>query len=211
MDDLVELIFSTVDHARAIMVGFFNTQLDFIFFFYGLAFILLGATCIALARGSAGGKPWGVLGFFALAHGAGEWLDLTALVVGDTPVFAVLRTALMTGSFVLLLEFARRTAIGLGLRLPGPWLYVPLLAMVAATGAIAGLNAAGIVARYTLGFAGAMGTGAVFAWLARGFSGGRRHLAIDTAPRFRALRTGCRGHRSGCRFLAGECHQLRMV
>ena len=30
------------------MAAFFSTQLDFILFFYGLAFILLGATCFAI-------------------------------------------------------------------------------------------------------------------------------------------------------------------
>ncbi len=34
------------------MVAFFTSQLDFIYFFYGLAFILLGATCWAIARSS---------------------------------------------------------------------------------------------------------------------------------------------------------------
>ena len=28
---------------------------------------------------------------FAAAHGAGEWLDLTALIISDGPVFAVIR------------------------------------------------------------------------------------------------------------------------
>jgi hypothetical protein len=108
------------------MAAFFSNQLDFIFFFYGLAFILLGVTCFAIARSRGRGESWAVLGWFAVAHGAGEWLDLTALIIGDTPAFAVVRTALMTGSFVLLMEFARLEAIRFGLRGDGstcPWCY----------------------------------------------------------------------------------------
>ena len=37
------------------MAAFFANQLDFIFFFYGLAFILLGSVCFAIGRGARGG------------------------------------------------------------------------------------------------------------------------------------------------------------
>jgi diguanylate cyclase (GGDEF)-like protein len=166
------------------MAAFFDTQLDFIFFFYGLAFILLGATCLAIARASERGGPWTALALFGFLHGGGEWLDLTALIISDTPAFAVARIALMTGSFVLLMEFARQQAIRFGLKLPGRWLYIPLLSSVALVGAIVGLNEAGAVARYAIGFVGAMATGLVFAWFARGFSGLTRYLAICAATGF---------------------------
>jgi hypothetical protein len=102
---------------REIMAAFFSTQLDFILFFYGLAFLLLGTTCFGISRGGREGESWGVLGLFAFAHGVGEWLDLTALIISDSPAFAAVRIALMTGSFMLLMEFARQNAIGFGMRL----------------------------------------------------------------------------------------------
>jgi diguanylate cyclase (GGDEF)-like protein len=166
------------------MAAFFDTQLDFIFFFYGLAFILLGATCLAIARVSEQGGAWTALALFGFLHGGGEWLDLTALVVSDTPVFAVARTALMIGSFVLLMEFARLQAIHFGLKLPGRWLYIPLVLSVALVGAVVGLNEAGAVARYAIGFGGAMAASLVFARFARGFSGATRYLAICAAVGF---------------------------
>src|ERR1700729_3696200 len=101
---------------REIMATFLNTQLDFILFFYGLAFILLGATCIAIARIGGRDESWTLLALFGFMHGGGEWLDLTALVISDTPAFALARTALMTASFVLLMEFARQRAIHAGLK-----------------------------------------------------------------------------------------------
>jgi len=166
------------------MTTFFSTQLDFILFFYGLAFILLGATCVAIGRVGARVESWSVLALFGFVHGGSEWLDLAALVIGDKPEFALVRTVLMSASFVLLLEFARLEAIRFGVKLPGRWLYVPLLALVALGGALDGVNAAGIFARYLLGFTGATATALVFARFARGFSGTTKRLAIGAAVGF---------------------------
>ncbi|MGO9947286.1 MAG: GGDEF domain-containing protein, partial [Steroidobacteraceae bacterium] len=166
------------------MAAFFSNQLDFIFFFYGLAFILLGATCFAISRSRAPGESWALLGWFAVAHGAGEWLDLTALIIGDTPAFAVARTGLMAGSFILLMEFARLEAIRFGWRLPGRWLYAPLVLLIALAGAAGGLDTAGAVARYALGFVGAMAVSLVFARYTRTFSGAAKRFAIFAAVGF---------------------------
>jgi diguanylate cyclase (GGDEF)-like protein len=166
------------------MAAFFSTQLDFILFFYGLAFVLLGATCFGIARGGERGGSWVILGLFAFAHGAGEWLDLTALVIGDTPTFAMARIAVMTGSFVLLMEFARQEAIRFGLKLPGRWLYVPLVLLVVLGGVVGGLGVAGAVSRYAIGLVGAMATSLIFARQARGLSGAARRFAIFSAAGF---------------------------
>jgi diguanylate cyclase (GGDEF)-like protein len=166
------------------MTAFFEAQLDFIFFFYGLAFILLGSVGFAIARIQGRQGYWAILGMFAFAHGAGEWLDLTALIVGDTPLFAAARFLVMTGSFVLLMEFARLSAIQSGLKLPGRWMYLPLLAIVALGWGISGLSTAVALARYIFGFVGAMATAWIFTEHARLFSGSAKRLAIFTAVGF---------------------------
>ena len=166
------------------MAAFFEAQLDFIFFFYGLAFILLGSVGFAIARIQGRRGRWAILGLFAFAHGGGEWLDLTALIVGDTPLFAAARFLLMTGSFVLLMEFARLSAIQSGLKLPGRWIYLPLLAVVALGWGVSGLNTGVAFARYIFGFVGAMATAWIFTEHARLFSGSARRLAIFTAVGF---------------------------
>jgi diguanylate cyclase (GGDEF)-like protein len=169
---------------REIMATFLSTQLDFVLFFYGLAFLLLAATCLSISRGERGRESWGVLGLFAAAHGVGEWLDLTALIIGDSPEFAVVRTALMTGSFMLLMEFARRNAIRLGLKLQGRWLYPPLILLVACGGFAGGLSTAGDLARYAIGFVGALATSIVFVLDAKRLSGAARRFAIFAAVGF---------------------------
>jgi diguanylate cyclase (GGDEF)-like protein len=168
------------------MTVFFSTQLDFILFFYGLAFILLGTTCFAIARIGIREEAWTVLGLFGFLHGGSEWLDLTALVVRDGVVFQLARLIVMTSSFVVLMEFARRESIRFGLKTPGLWIYIPLLALVGTSAAIDGPAAANDVARYIFGFGGAMATSLVFARLAQAFSGLTRRLAFCAAAGFAA-------------------------
>lgn len=169
------------------MAALIDSQLDFIFFFYGLAFILLGCTCFAIAREAGRGEPWNVLGLFAFVHGAGEWLDLSALDIGDTPLFAVMRTALLAISFIFLMEFARLKAIRFGLKELGrwlPWLYLPLLLLVVFAGFEGGTATANAVTRYAIGLPAAIATAFMFAWFAKGFLGTARHLAILAATGF---------------------------
>ena len=137
---------------------FLNAQLDFIFFLYGLAFILLAAVCFAV-RGLPGRTTcFGMLGSFALVHGCSEWLDLIALLVGDTPAFALIRTLVMAASFALLLEFARRQARQLQLKPIGAWLYLALALPVVTAGVMGGGGAADAMARYTFGVASTFAT-----------------------------------------------------
>jgi diguanylate cyclase (GGDEF)-like protein len=163
---------------------FLSNQLDFIFFFYGLAFILLGATCWTVARSQGGGEAWAMLGGFGFAHGIGEWLDLTALLVGDAPAFALARVGLMTASFILLLDFARLKATRLGFVLPGRWVYVVLALPVAFAGFDAGVVEAGIAARYAIGIIGALGASLVLARQARSLSGGAKSFALSASAGF---------------------------
>jgi diguanylate cyclase (GGDEF)-like protein len=166
------------------MATFFSAQLDFIFFFYGLAFLLLGATSFGIARSGAVGVSWVALGAFAYLHGVGEWLDLSALIVGDPPAFAVLRTTLMTVSYFLLMEFARLEATRLGQRPPGRWAYVLLGLVIAAAWVAAGEAVAAACARYLVGFVGGLAAAAVFAAHARALAGAPRRAATGAAIGF---------------------------
>ena len=179
-----EVLRCRVHSVQKIMATVFSTQLDFILFFYGLAFLLLGAICLSISRGEREEESWGVLGLFAAVHGLSEWLDLTALVIGDNPAFAVVRIVLMTGSFLLLMEFARRNANRLGLKLQARWLYPPLLLLVVFAGFMGGPIIAGDLARYAIGFVGALATSLIFVWDAKELSGAARRFTIFTAVGF---------------------------
>jgi diguanylate cyclase (GGDEF)-like protein len=166
------------------MTSFFIEQSDFILFYYGLAFVLLGITCFAIAPHAHRCRSWHFLGLFGLVHGLGEWLDLAALVIGDNLAFATLRTAVMAGSYVLLMEFARRELRRLGYWTPGTWIYLPLLAVIVVGGLAQGVDEANAIARYSLGLVGSLATSAVFALHADGFVGYARRLAIVAAVAF---------------------------
>ncbi|RXF75562.1 diguanylate cyclase [Hansschlegelia zhihuaiae] len=171
------------EDARLAMAAFLIDQLDFIFFFYGLAFLLLGATCWAIARRRRNERSWAMLAAFGLIHGAGEWLDLSALILGDSPVFSSIRLSVMTASFVFLAEFGR---IQMSDRrwTPGRWIYPLILGLVVLIAYAAGLTEAGIAARYALGLVGALASSLALLGRARSLSGPGRSYARSAAIAF---------------------------
>jgi diguanylate cyclase (GGDEF)-like protein len=159
---------------REIMASFFSTQLDFIYFFYGFAFVLLGAVCFGGSTGGARETSWAWLGLFGYSHGVLEWMELFALVVGDDAGFAILRIAFVLGSFLCLMEFARLEWRRLGADPPGAWIYAPLVFLVAITGIASGLPAANAATRYCIAFIGASAAAHAMARRAQSLSGDAR-------------------------------------
>lgn len=165
------------------MAAFLNDQLDFIFFFYGFAFLLLGATCWAIARRRPEERPWTMLAAFGLIHGVGEWLDLSALILGDSPTYSAVRISVMTASFVFLAEFGRLQMGSWGW-VPGRWVYLPIIGLIVLVGHFNGLTEAGIASRYTLGSFGSLGASLALAGRARRLSGAGRSYARAAALGF---------------------------
>jgi diguanylate cyclase (GGDEF)-like protein len=170
--------------ARETIAAFLSTQMDFIFFLCGLAFVLFGAVCLAVARVRKHGSPWISLALFGLVHGIGEWLDLSALVVGDNISFTAVRIAVMTASFLCLMEFTRQKAIAAGLKPPGLPLYFGLMVFVAAAGSIGGASMAAAIGRHAIGLLAAIGASWIFARRASGFSGSTRRLVLLASAGF---------------------------
>jgi len=140
------------------MSTFFQGQMDYIFFFYGLAFIGLGVVSYILSKEVNQRLPWGWLALFGFTHGANEWLDLVALSWPDVMWFGGLRWAIMTASFLFLVEFGRLSLAqrqGWG---PGRWLLV-VLALGAGLGGMFGWSGLNATTRYFLGLVGSLGAG----------------------------------------------------
>jgi len=140
------------------MSTFFQTQMDYIFFFYGLAFIGLGVVAYILSKEVNQPLPWGWLALFGFTHGANEWLDLMALVGGDAAWFEALRWGIMTASFLCLVEFGRLSLIRRQGRGPGRWL-LGVLVLAAGAGAVWGWSGLNATTRYSLGLVGSLGAG----------------------------------------------------
>ena len=156
--------------------SFLQTQMDYIFFFYGLGFILLAAVTWPMS-GKEDPLPWGWLCLFGLTHGASEWLDMLAFGLGDAPAFAAVRLGLMALSFLFLLEFGRSGAQGPDGRAMGPWIYLPLL-VLASLGSLAGLSGLNVSIRYALGLTGTLGAALAFRQYRRAVHPGSRPLLI---------------------------------
>jgi diguanylate cyclase (GGDEF)-like protein/PAS domain S-box-containing protein len=140
------------------MSAFFQGQMDYIFFFYGLAFIGLGVVSYILTNELNQRLAWGWLALFGFTHGANEWLDLAALCWGDGMWFGALRWALMTVSFFCLVEFGRLSMIKRGNRGPARWIYL-LLALGAGLGGLWGFSGLNATTRYFLGLVGSLWAG----------------------------------------------------
>lgn len=173
------------------MREFFSGQMDYLFFSYGLAFILLFAACLSLQQQQKKLHPWGWLASFGLTHGINEWLDMLALSLGDSEPFQWIRVVVLGISFLCLFEFGRLTAERLKYLRIGRWIYWPLLLVVMLElpqGAVV-VNA---VLRYSVGL-----TGGLLAALALGRSacgrkvGSRGMAAGAVAMAVYAVLSGC--------------------
>ena len=157
------------------MGNIWSTQLDYVFFFYGLAFLSLGAVCLSIRERGARPLPWRALGLFGILHGLAEWLDLAALVLdlGGVGWLSGLRLTVTALSFAALAEFARRGFAEDGRRLPGRWIVVPPLLAVLAVALAVELPAANGLARYLLALPGCLAAAALLAGHSRRVEGER--------------------------------------
>ena len=138
------------------MADFFKENLDYIFFCYGLAFIILAAVCVSLQKTERERLPWALLGLFGLTHGIAEWADLTAIQMGDSSLFLAARCLLLTISFLFLMEFGRAGGVRLRGKGPGRGILLLPLAFAAAGGLAAGWTGLNAAVRYALGFPGGL-------------------------------------------------------
>ena len=136
------------------MINAFSVSMDYIYFIYGLSFILLAMRALMLG-GRDQTLPWRWLAAFGLLHGLNEWLDLLALSLGDTALLKNIRLAVLTISFLPLVEFGRRGLTRQGFQSLGGWIYLPLLAFVG-LGAWAGINSLNATSRYALALPGGL-------------------------------------------------------
>lgn len=92
------------------MIGFCSTssQLDHIFFFCGLGFLLLWEVCVSLSRSQRSDLPWRWFAAFALLHCIGQWLSIPTGYMQALPLYSILQHVVIATSYVCLAEFGRR-------------------------------------------------------------------------------------------------------
>jgi len=88
-----------------------SSNLDIIFFIYGLAFVIMGITVLLQPKIETEFKLvhilW-LLAAFGITHGINEFLDMWGIIKGRNPVLDVVRWFILTISFILLFEFGRQ-------------------------------------------------------------------------------------------------------
>lgn len=144
------------------MAEFLKSQLDYIYFFYGLGFFLISAMSF-LSLSALSKKPyWKYLGIFGLIHGINEWLDLYALHYSNSVVeLNIIRLGVLFFSFLFLFEFARLTSFEYRKNTPGRWIYLPIFAVIYFFYLLFGLEGFNVSCRYFLGFTGALWSGLI--------------------------------------------------
>jgi signal transduction histidine kinase/AmiR/NasT family two-component response regulator len=162
------------------MTAFALQQMDYVFFVYGLSFVLLGGICSHLFWNNKTAVAWQWLGAFGILHGATQWLDLTAMNLGDDAWCQWLRFIILTLSFICLCEFGRRATVSSE---AADWrLTYALLFTGSATGLVAGFDGLNATVRYLLGSGGGMWTAvALYRISRRPGHPGRRWLVVAAA------------------------------
>jgi PAS domain S-box-containing protein len=143
--------------------------MDYIFFVYGFAFVVLAAVCILLHQRKTLGLPWIWLGLFAASQGLHEWMEMIAFSLGDSRAFSIVRIASLACSFLLLVEFGREGMWRLHGKGPGRWIFLPLLVLTNGGGYM-GMSSAIASSRYALGFVGSLWAALIF------FQAGRKKV-----------------------------------
>jgi diguanylate cyclase (GGDEF)-like protein len=87
-----------------------DAHLDIIFFFYGLAFFVMGISILIVPKKESEFKLantlW-ILAWFGLVHGTNEWLEMWMIVGYKSEILSLIQVICLITSFVLLYEFGR--------------------------------------------------------------------------------------------------------
>ena len=160
------------------MVELFKSQMDYIFFIYGMSFLILAAACLLLIKTQEIKLPWFWLGLFALIHSINEWLDLFSISIGDNHLFGLLRLSVVLLSFVFLAVFSWSSLAVLRGKSFNQWFFIPWLLLVYSGwyfGKDTGFN---FTCRYFLGFVSALSAGIILVLYASKLRNTKRRLTI---------------------------------
>lgn len=145
------------------MSGFLIRNLDIIYFFYSLAFLMLGIVLITQIRAAGKSKYklldilW-LLALFAIIHGANEFIEMFILVKGNILLLNIFALMFLSISFVFLFAFGYKL-INISGRKIGLWFPITITVLflgfpfIAANRSFTSWN---ISARYFFGFTGSI-------------------------------------------------------
>ena len=163
------------------MTTLFGGQIDYVYAIDGLAFFFLALVMLSsLGRTATSPLPWKWFGAAAVLHGLNIWAVAFSVSLGNDAYLEVARLALLAGSSLCLLQFARAGWVSLGHRRFSSWMFLPLVAL-AGLGAMAGVDGLNASIRYALGVPGGLWCAVVLADHARSAIGGKAAMRVAAA------------------------------
>ncbi|MDD5194574.1 MAG: ATP-binding protein [Candidatus Omnitrophica bacterium] len=90
---------------------FFQSNLDIVFFFYGLSFVVMGIAISVKPKKESSFELARILWLFAgfaLIHGTNEFLDMWVIIKGTGKGLNIIRSSILVISYLFLFEFSRR-------------------------------------------------------------------------------------------------------
>lgn len=91
-----------------IIYHFFKHNLDIVYFFYGLAFLIMGLAQYKKESEFKFARILWLLGLFAIIHGASEFFDMWSIIKGCNFIFDLTRLIILFSSYLFLFEFGRQ-------------------------------------------------------------------------------------------------------
>jgi len=141
------------------MIELFKSQMDYIFFIYGMSFFILAAACLLLIKTQETKLPWFWLGMFGFTHAINEWLDLFAISIGDNPAFNLSRLLIILLSFVFLAQFSWLSFLALKGKFLNQWFFIPWLLLAYLGWHFGREEGFNFTCRYLVGFVSALSAG----------------------------------------------------
>ncbi len=130
-------------------MSFFETNLDYVYFLAGLASVCFGAVAATLTIEHEHTVRWWLLGVFGVLQGSALWAAGISSDLGDTPAFAWARLFVGALGALALVEFGRDALAATHPRMPGRWVTLALIPVVAVAG-LGGIGSADLAIRWLL-------------------------------------------------------------
>jgi PAS domain S-box-containing protein len=148
------------------LMRFFEHEMDYVLFFYGIVLIVVGLVCCVRGRERENGLSWRWLGIAAILSGIDKWVSMAIVLCGHDFDAAAIRLVTTTVGSLALLEFARQGHARVFGKGPGWWIYIPLV-ILAGLGAASGNPGLAVSTRYVLGLPAASWAAMVMAGMSR--------------------------------------------
>ncbi|MBM3254946.1 MAG: hypothetical protein FJZ08_01415 [Candidatus Omnitrophica bacterium] len=140
------------------MENFFTNQIDYVYFIYGLSFIILGAISYLLFITNKNQLFLKWLALFGFMQGAQQWLDLLGLSVADPQAFQFISLLILIASFLFFSEIGRDEAQKIFGKAYGRWILLPAILILLFGWSLNGIVGIDVFSRYIFGFIGGLWT-----------------------------------------------------